>query len=978
MTTAARGAIGGSAGEIGSAHRAAAAAFIVVHGLLEEEVQGLLPQGGGAPVLVRLEVDEPTDDIYCECALGRRAWVQAKHQLSVGVDGKGLKPVIEQWAGMIRDGRVEPGDGLVLAVRYLTGPLEALRTALNRRRDPHSGAPTGEQQEALDLLRKQLRLVAPYLPTDAAERLLDHAVIWHVDAADAENVLIGEPVLGRDARLGAIQLRSLVENPDAAARAMALLTGAARAYAARRSGGDMAAWRRALSNEGIRTTTSPPGSRIGACDPLRLGVHRSIQLNNPHGSELPPYVKREHDSRLRNIVDDVIQGESRMVTLVAGSSTGKTRACWEAALDLEERQPNRWLLWHPYSPTHADAALQNLDRVGPYTVVWLNEVRRYLAPTDPAAGERIAAGLRRLLSSPDRGPVLVLATAWREQWNEMVREPSRDQPDLYSQTRELLTGTCIEVAESFTVDEMATLRTRVDDARLLHAVERSDAGRVTQYLAAAPDLENKYRLAEPPARAVIDVAIDARRLGHPPDIPQDLLEKAAHGYLDDHEWNRVSDDWLGEALRYGSEECRGAVGLLTRVRPRPGSTGHNGRPAYRLADHVEQTGSRERAREFPPASFWDSIADVVEDAGLLFTIARHAENRGRFQRAIGLYMQAVSKGSTRAVTQLVRLWERAEDAASAEAICIEFLDKADPDILYVLARLRDRGGDIGAAEALYRQAANGGRGEAVEDLTDLLYRVGRRVEAEEFAVHAAILLRRTHGLVRIAQLLEKSGDLAGAEKFCRIAIGNGNSNALIRLARLRKKAGDLSGAEHLYRQAVESGHTGVLVNLADLRERLGDFAAANLLYQQAVEKGHYGAFENRARRHHQLDDHARAEEFARQAARYGDLRTYGKLIRLRLKSGDRAGAERLCGQAAKYDQDWALTRLADIRTRDGDTAGAEELTRQAIELGVPGAIERLARLRERAHDPTAAYRIKRFGLDDSGRPVTSLPRYLGV
>ncbi|NES17329.1 MULTISPECIES: tetratricopeptide repeat protein [Micromonospora] len=975
MTTAARGAIGGSAGEVGSAHRAAAAAFIVVHGLLEEEVQGLLPQGGGAPVLVRLEVDEPTDDIYCECALGRRAWVQAKHELSVGADGKGLKPVIEQWASMIRDGRVEPGDGLVLAVRHLTGPLEVLRAALNRRRDPYSGAPTGEQQNALDLVRKQFFLAAPDLPTDAAERLLNHAVIWHVDAADAENILIGEPVLGRDAHLGAIRLRSLVEQPDAAARAMALLTVAARAYAARRSGGDMAAWRRALSNQGIRTTASPPGSRIEACDPLSLGVHRCIKLNNPHKSELPPYVEREHDSRLRDIVDGVIQGESRMATLVAGSSTGKTRACWEAVLYLNEQQPGRWRLWHPYSPTHVDAALEELDRVGPYSVVWLNEVRRYLAPTDPGAGERIAAGLRRLLNSPDRGPVLVLATAWREHWNDLVRQPSRDRPDLYSQARELLAETCIEVAEGFTVEQLATLRTRVEDARLRHAAERSDGGRVTQYLAAAPELENKYRLAEPQARAVVDVAIDARRLGHPSDIPRDLLEKAAHGYLDDHEWNRAPDDWLGEALRYASEECRGAVSLLTRIRPRH-PAGRNDRPSYRLADHVEQIGSRERAFRFPPASFWESVADVVEDASLLFTIARHADNRGRYQRAIALYLRAVSKGSMRAVTQLVRLWERAEDAASAEAICIQFLDKADPDILYVLARMRDRGGDLGAAEALYRQAAEGGRGEAVEDLTDFLFRVGRRVEAEEFAAHAARLLKKTHGLVRMAQLLEKEGDLAGAEKFCRKAIGNGNSSALIRLARLRKKAGDLFAVEHLYRQAVDSGHTGVLVSLADLRERLGDFAGAEHLYQQAVEKGHYGAFANRARRHHQLNDHARAEQLARQAAKYGDLRTYDKLIRLRLRSGDRDGAERLCGQAAEYDQDWALTRLANIRAHDGDTAGAEKLTRQAIELGVPGAVERLAKLREGAHDPAAAYRIKRFGLDDSGRPATSLPRYL--
>jgi hypothetical protein len=68
-----------------------------------------------------METDDPTDDILCRSALGRTAWVQAKHEVTVGADGAGLAPVVGQWAGMIRQRSVEPGDGLVLAVAWLTG-----------------------------------------------------------------------------------------------------------------------------------------------------------------------------------------------------------------------------------------------------------------------------------------------------------------------------------------------------------------------------------------------------------------------------------------------------------------------------------------------------------------------------------------------------------------------------------------------------------------------------------------------------------------------------------------------------------------------------------------------------------------------------------------------------------------------------------------------------------------------------------------
>ncbi|MFB6668258.1 hypothetical protein [Streptomyces parvus] len=68
------------------------------------------------------------------------------------------------------------------------------------------------------------------------------------------------------------------------------------------------------------------------------------------------------------------------------------------------------LLWHPFDPTRAQDAVQDLPRVAPRTAVWLNEAQHYLG--DHEAGERIAAAIHELLMTRERVPVLVLGTLW--------------------------------------------------------------------------------------------------------------------------------------------------------------------------------------------------------------------------------------------------------------------------------------------------------------------------------------------------------------------------------------------------------------------------------------------------------------------------------------------------------------------------------------------------------------------------------------
>ena len=161
-------------------------------------------------------------------------------------------------------------------------------------------------------------------------------------------------------------------------------------------------------------------------DPFVLEVHRPVQPEDapPGLPVLPPYVPREHDQVLGQVVRAAADGRSGIAVLVGGSSTGKTRACWEALALLRDQDPP-WRLWHPIDPSRPDAALAELPGIGPRTVVWLNEAQFYLDPAEAGLGERVAAGLRELLRDPGRAPVLVLATLWPAVLGRPDRPPGR-------------------------------------------------------------------------------------------------------------------------------------------------------------------------------------------------------------------------------------------------------------------------------------------------------------------------------------------------------------------------------------------------------------------------------------------------------------------------------------------------------------------------------------------------------------------------
>jgi hypothetical protein len=444
-------------------------------------------------------------------------------------------------------------------------------------------------------------------------------------------------------------------------------------------------------------------------DPFALEVHRPVQAGNGQSGlpVLPTYVPREHDHQLAKVARAAADGASGIAVLVGGSSTGKTRACWEALRLLRER-PEPWRLWHPIDPSRPEAALRELPLIGPRTVIWLNEAQFYLDAPAGGLGEQVAAGLRELLRDPERTPVLVLATLWPQFWDGLTARPQAGG-DRHAQARELLAGGDITVPADFTPAEMPLLAA-AGDPRLALAARAAEDGRVIQFLAGAPELMSRYRNAPPPALALISAAMDARRLGMGIALPLAFLEAAAPGYLADTDWEALPEDWLDQALAYTSASSNGTRGPLTRIRPRTASSPAPApRAAYRLADYLEQHGRDARRQHIPPVSFWTAAARFASP-GELPTLASAAEDRGLLRDAARLRKHAAGLGDSRQAAAFIRFWHslnpHSPDPRPAQwAAAHASLD--DPGgVAALLGALREAGAEEQAAVLARRAAAH--------------------------------------------------------------------------------------------------------------------------------------------------------------------------------------------------------------------------------------------------------------------------------
>ncbi|MGW2610151.1 hypothetical protein ACWC4A_38115 [Streptomyces mirabilis] len=638
-----------------------------------------------------------------------------------------------------------------------------------------------------------------------------------------------------------------------------------------------------------------------------LGVHRALDAGADceRLGALPAYVPREFDNRLDAVVAAAAAGQSGIAALVGGSSTGKSRALWEAA----KRLPDTWRLWHPLTPT---AALAELPDVAPRTVVWLNEAQHYLSPDQ--LGEHVSAGLQNLLRDPARGPVLVLATLWPGHWQTLT---TRTPEDRHPQARALISGHKIDVPEAFTLTDLVALAdTAGNDARLQEAAQRAHAAQITQYLAGVPVLTDRYHTAPGATRALIHAAMDARRLGASPHIPLAWLADAAPGYLTKAKWNATGDDWLAQALDYVTQECNGIPGILTPVktisrnqrnrRSAASSSPAAGQPArdmpgpqYQLADYLDQYGRLHRADQIPPIDFWTAAANHAHPADLA-ALSAAAWKRGLYRDAAQLLKRA-SHSEPWAAAQLLRQFHRmpSTDRRPAQWV-VDQVPLEEPDkVVQLLAALQDVGASQQFTDLLARDPA---ASVAVDDA----YAVGRLLKAlSEVAAHeqtAALAERAARHIhpddpSHVVFLLETMREIGCHEQVAVILTGDPAARVTVEdyfaVGRLLKALSEVAAHEQ----------TAALAERAARHFPLDDPHHAIWLMESMREVGAYeqaAALAERAARHAPLDSKGSASFMLQSLRKSG---SYTQAARLT----ERAAAQSALDNPA--DVTWLLDRL---------------------------------------------------------------------
>ncbi|MGH4032886.1 SAV_2336 N-terminal domain-related protein [Actinomycetota bacterium Odt1-20B] len=199
------------------------------------------------------------------------------------------------------------------------------------------------------------------------------------------------------------------------------------------SGGDFPAMRTTAGGSGERNI-GPGAMPFAESAPSRVtpvAETRTLQISahtaTPVGDlpvQTPLYVPREFDAQLRYLVRRAEEGEPMFVVLVGDVRAGKTRSALEAARTL----PDGWVLWAP--PTAEDLR-EGISLIGPRTVVWLDDMERFIGFIDAAQFDRM------------QPPVLVMATVQSTSWEGLFPDEVKRR------------ATTVHVPDTFSASELA-------------------------------------------------------------------------------------------------------------------------------------------------------------------------------------------------------------------------------------------------------------------------------------------------------------------------------------------------------------------------------------------------------------------------------------------------------------------------------------------------------------------------------------------
>ncbi|XVQ85077.1 tetratricopeptide repeat protein [Microbispora siamensis] len=565
-------------------------------------------------------------------------------------------------------------------------------------------------------------------------------------------------------------------------------------------------------------TEVPPGlvglMRVEQADPRRLGVHAPIDAPGAVG-DLPVYVPRDADPGPRGVRALISRSVERggFIVLVGDSSVGKTRCAYEA---IRELVPQWWL----FHPANAEEVRRAAEATPNRLVVWLDELQKFLGGTAGLTADTV----RALLSSSS----IVIATIWPKRYDAYVALAQDGDP--YETEREVLgLADVVHLGSRFSPSELNRAKdiAQAGDRRIALALKSTDYG-LTQVIAAAPQLIDRWRNANPYAAAILNAAIDATRLGAQSPLSADLLRDAAPGYCDARQRADAPENWFETALAYATAKLKGAASALAPV----AAPTAMGKPTgYLVADYLQQYAGQQRYTAIAPTTTWQALCDHLSDPSDKIHVGQAARNRLLYGYAEYLYQSAYNAGH--------------EDAA-----------------IYLPYLMIDQGRTEEALDILHAQADAGDAFAAV-DIAELLAKQGQANRAVEILRSHAETEDRD-GAIDVALFLAKLGEVDEALDILRIHADE-DRGAAEELAKLLAKQGR---AEEL-RARADAGDPVSAIQAAKLLAKLGEVdEALDIL------------------RIHADEDRGAAEELAKLLAKQGRAEE----LRARADAGDPVSA----------------------------------------------------------------------------------------
>ncbi|MFE9189187.1 hypothetical protein ACFYL6_06220 [Micromonospora sp. NPDC007208] len=383
------------------------------------------------------------------------------------------------------------------------------------------------------------------------------------------------------------------------------------------------AWERASS---VQPTQSSGALRVREAWPHQLGVHLAMS-----GETLPEYVGRKFDQDVRDLLRRSSE-QGGLILLVGPPAVGKSRSLYEA---VRTELPEWWLI-HPADSDELAALVEHRTM---RTVVWLDDLDRFLGPT------AVPGAIRKLV----HGGTVVVGTMRAEQYARRLVVPPSGWDDLSTADRQLLgLASVVDVPAHLTAREVEGAGVIAVRDHRIRAALRSGETNLVQELAHLPQIIDRWRHANSYARAVILTLVEARRLGVQGPVNRTLLAAAAPGYLTLEDRAAAPSDWLDAALDYASAYVSAGPGPLVPVAEDVGAV-----IGYHVADAL--VGEVAASAAAVPEVVWRAFRRHLTDAHDLLSVGHAARKRMRLRHAEALYTAALAQGLHQAAACLVEI-----------------------------------------------------------------------------------------------------------------------------------------------------------------------------------------------------------------------------------------------------------------------------------------------------------------------------------